>query len=95
MKRDLDILGVVSDGFHGINQRMDRLDSRVGALEVMVARNTVSLDEHMRRTEALEKSLEQHKDSGHAIKLRTIAATVGIITSIATAFVALLKAIRS
>lgn len=51
-----------------VDGKLDKLEDDIVEIKVTMARNTVSLEEHMKRTTALEALVEVHKRSGDVVK---------------------------
>ena len=58
-----------------IDVKLDKLDSRLNSVEIILARNTASLELHMRRTDALEELVKE--DMG-PVKKHVAVVTLGI-----------------
>jgi hypothetical protein len=65
---------------------VDRLDTRLDSIDLTLARNTASLEEHVRRTNALEALVvETKKDikpiQDHVVFMKTLAYLGGLLVS--------------
>lgn len=53
--------------------KLDKIDDRLGIMDVTLVRNTASLEEHIRRTNLLEQAQKELKDSVKPlIKVHTV-----------------------
>lgn len=57
-----------------LKDQLDRMESRLDAIDVTLAKNTVILDEHIRRTEIIEEEMKPVKDH---VKLMNFGAKIG------------------
>lgn len=53
----------VVDHFKRFDEKLDKILDKIGSIDVTLGKQQVSLDEHIRRTELLEKAVEpmEHK----------------------------------
>lgn len=56
------------DMLEKLESKLDRIDSRLNAMDVTLAKQAGSLDEHIRRTEALESWVESIQEELEPIK---------------------------
>lgn len=66
------------------------VDEKLEKITEIVIRNTVSLEEHMRRTQALENIVEQHRNTPHARPIGLVG-TVTVVGVIITAVLSLIR----
>lgn len=73
----------MKDYFDNLNNRLDEVQSVLADIRVDLARNTRSLEEHMRRTEALESAVDVIR--AEARPVQTHVAVVGALGKVLAA----------
>jgi hypothetical protein len=79
--------------FDKLEEKIDKIDDKLLTMSTWIQRNAVSLEEHMRRTDLLEKKLEPVED--HVAKvtagLKILTWAVGIVLAIAGLWISFAK----
>jgi chromosome segregation ATPase len=77
-----------------IEAKLDRQDERLDRIEVLQARHTASLEDHMRRTEAAESQLLLVEDTLKPLKLHVaVTGALAKVLGVAGTCVAIAKAL--
>ncbi len=75
--------------FDKIDVKLDKLDSRLGSIDVTLAKQHVSLEDHIRRTDLLEQQIEPIK--AHVAMVSGALKFIGILAMIAALVESLFK----
>lgn len=90
MSKELQFVDVLDTHLDAIEKRLNGIDNKITDMVVITTKNTIILEEHQRRSLALENCVEAHKKEGHPITLKAclayVAIIVGICASIATIY---------
>lgn len=72
----------MDDDFDRIHKKLDKIDDRLGSIDVTLAKQAVSLDEHIKRTNLLEKKLEPVER--HVMMVNGVLKFLGVLAIMAT-----------
>jgi hypothetical protein len=86
---NLDTYNVIFDQLDRISDKCDQIGNKLSDASVDIALNTASLQEHMRRTEALEQCLDTHKKLGHSYSITQALSALLLVASITSAIVSM------
>ena len=67
-----------------LDEKMDQVQERLGEIDVTLAKNTASLEEHIRRTELAEEAIAVIKDElkpiqKHVTQVHTVFQVIGFV----------------
>jgi hypothetical protein len=84
--------------FTKIIEKLDKQSSEISEIKIDIAKNTVSLDEHIKRTALLEESMENIRNEvkpiqKHVDAVHTVLKLIGFVAVIAGAFVSIIRII--
>ena len=71
----------MDDHFKRLESKIDKIDDRLGSIDRTLAANTVSLVEHVRRTNILESKLEPIET--HVAMIQGIVKFIAILAAVA------------
>ncbi len=77
------------DRFDKLDQQLEKLDSRLDNIDVTLARQNVSLETHIKRTELLEEALVPLK--AHMNQIMGAGKLIGIVALLTTIIATILK----
>jgi chromosome segregation ATPase len=68
-----------------LDEKMDKVEEKLGSIDVTLAKNTSSLDEHIRRTELAEEAISIIKNEmapiqKHVTQVHTIFQAIGFVS---------------
>lgn len=92
MSNDPSILNIILAKFDKLDERMDKLDKNQSESNIILAKQEVSLSEHIKRTNLLEERLEPIE--AHVQLVNGILKTIGGIAVIVTIISGIVKILQ-
>jgi chromosome segregation ATPase len=79
-----------------LDEKLDKVEERLSAIDITLAKNTQSLDEHIRRTELAEEAIIIIKDElkpiqKHVTQVHTVLQAIGFISILVSIVVGIVK----
>jgi hypothetical protein len=82
-----------------LDEKLDKVEERLGSIDITLAKNTQSLDEHIRRTELAEEAIGFIKDElkpiqKHVTQVHTILQAIGFIAVVVSILAGIVKVLQ-
>ena len=79
-----------------LDEKLDKVEERLGSIDVTLAKNTQSLDEHIRRTELAEEAIGLIKEElkpiqKHVTQVHTILQAIGFVSLVVSIAAGIVK----
>lgn len=79
-----------------LDEKMDKVQEHLGSIDVTLAKNTTSLEEHIRRTELAEEAIGTIKDElkpiqKHVTQVHTVFSAIGFISVVVSIAAGIVK----